>query len=86
MYEKKFIIQYIVSREPLFHRNSVLDEEEMSMTIVAPIEALDISVIRNILRSMVNEHWSVAEALDEYDVPQYLRSEYESLIEKCFID
>ncbi|MCR5404609.1 MAG: hypothetical protein K6E91_12445 [Butyrivibrio sp.] len=56
------------------------------MTIVAPIEALDISVIRNILRSMVNEHWSVAEALDEYDVPQYLRSEYESLIEKCFID
>ena len=56
------------------------------MTIAAPMEALDVSVIRNILRSMINEHWSVAEALDEYDVPDYLREEYEALIEKCFVD
>ena len=56
------------------------------MTIAASMEALDLSVIRNILRSMINEHWSVTEALDEYDVPEYLRDEYEALIEKCFID
>ena len=56
------------------------------MTDVATIEALDLSVIRNILRSMVNEHWSVSEALDEYDIPEELRSEYEERIEQCFID
>ncbi len=56
------------------------------MASTACLEALDMSVIRNILRSMVNEHWSVAEALDEYDIPEYLRSEYEDLIEQCFID
>jgi hypothetical protein len=55
-----------------------------NMTNVASIEALDFSVIRNILRSMVNEHWSVAEALDEYDIPEELRSEYEERIEQCF--
>ena len=56
------------------------------MTTAATLEALDLSVIRNILRSMINEHWSVTEALDEYDVPDSLREEYEALIEKCFID
>ena len=56
------------------------------MTIVADIEALDSRVIRNMVRSMRNEHWSVAEALDEYDVPECLREEYEALIEKCFVD
>lgn len=56
------------------------------MTNAATIEALDLSVIRNILRSMVNEHWSVAEALDEYDIPEELREEYEERIEQCFID
>ena len=56
------------------------------MAYVADLEALNSGVIRNILRSMINEHWSVAEALDEYDVPDYLREEYEALIEKCFVD
>ncbi len=56
------------------------------MTTVATMEALDLSVIRNILRSMINEHWSVAEALDEYDIPEELRDEYEALIEQCFLD
>ena len=56
------------------------------MTTAATLEALDLSVIRNILRSMINEHWSVTEALDEYDIPKSLREEYEALIEKCFID
>ncbi len=56
------------------------------MTDVLTMEALDLSVIRNILRSMINEHWSVAEALDEYDIPDSLRKEYEERIEKCFID
>jgi uncharacterized protein YdeI (YjbR/CyaY-like superfamily) len=56
------------------------------MTNVAALEALDRGVIRNILRSMANEHWSVAEALDEYDIPEELRDEYEALIEDCFVD
>lgn len=56
------------------------------MTNVAAMEALDRGVIRNILRSMANEHWSVAEALDEYDIPEELRDEYEALIENCFVD
>ncbi len=56
------------------------------MTNTAAIQALDSRVIRNILRSMINEHWSVAEALDEYDIPEDMRDEYESLIEKCFMD
>ena len=61
-------------------------EEGKNMTNVATMEALDFSIIRNILRSMVNEHWSVAEALDEYDIPENLRKEYEARIEQCFID
>ena len=56
------------------------------MTDVANIGALDSGIIRNILRSMANEHWSVAEALDEYDIPAEERSEYEAQIEECFID
>ena len=56
------------------------------MANVACLEALDLSVIRNILRSMANEHWSVAEALDEYDIPECLRDEYEAQIEACFVD
>ena len=56
------------------------------MSNVADIGALDSRVIRNILRSMTNEHWSVAEALDEYDIPEELRREYEAQIEECFVD
>lgn len=56
------------------------------MSNVAEIGALDSRVIRNILRSMINEHWSVAQALDEYDIPMELRSEYEAQIEECFVD
>ena len=56
------------------------------MTNVASIEALDFTVIRSILRSMINEHWSVAEALDECDIPEELREEYEARIEQCFLD
>lgn len=56
------------------------------MTNAATLEALDSGIIRNILRSMANQHWSVAEALDEYDIPEELRPEYEALIEGCFVD
>jgi hypothetical protein len=56
------------------------------MTNAATLEALDSHIIRNILRSMANEHWSVAEALDEYDIPEELREEYEARIEECFVD
>jgi hypothetical protein len=62
------------------------NEEGMNMACVADLEALNSGVIRNILRSMANEHWSVAEALDEYDVPEELREEYEAQIEACFVD
>ena len=61
-------------------------EEGMNMAYVADLEALNSGVIRNILRSMANEHWSVAEALDEYDVPEELREEYEAQIEACFVN
>lgn len=56
------------------------------MTNIAAVKALDSRVIRNILRSMINEHWSISEALDEYDIPDYLRDEYESKIAQCFMD
>ena len=56
------------------------------MTGAITMEAQDQKVIRSILRSMINEHWSVKEALDEYDIPDYLREEYENQIERCFID
>ena len=56
------------------------------MNSVATMEALDSHIIRSILRSMINEHWSVAEALDEYDIPEELRDEYEALIEQSFLD
>ena len=56
------------------------------MNSVATLEASDEHIIRNILRSMANEHWSVAEALDEYDIPECLRDEYEAQIEACFVD
>ena len=56
------------------------------MTNAATLEALDSGIIRNILRSMANQHWSVAEALDEYDIPEELRPEYEALMEGCFVD
>ncbi len=56
------------------------------MTNVATLEGLDLGVIRNMLRSMTNEHWSVAEAMDEYDIPEELREKYEALIEGCFVN
>ncbi len=56
------------------------------MTDVGAIEAPDSGVIRNMLRSMVNEHWSVAELLDEYDIPEDQRDEYEAKIAGCFVN
>lgn len=64
----------------------LFSEEGFVMTNTATVKALDSRVIRNILRSMVNEHWSVSEALDEYDIPDYLREEYEAKIAQCFVD
>jgi len=61
-------------------------EEGVIMNSVATLEASDQLIIRSILRSMANEHWSVAEALDEYDIPEDLRDEYEAQIEACFVD
>ena len=65
---------------------SLFFEEGVYMNSVATLEASDEHIIRNILRSMANEHWSVAEALDEYDIPECLRDEYEAQIEACFVD
>lgn len=50
------------------------------------LEASDSCIIRSILRSMANEHWSVAEALDEYDIPGDLRDSYEAQIAEYFVD
>ena len=57
----------------------------MIMNNAATLEASDSHVIRSILRSMVNEHWSVAEALDEYDIPGDLRDSYEAQIAEYFV-
>ena len=81
MYLKKFELQYIVVREVFF-----VIYGGMKMNSVATMEALDSHIIRSILRSMINEHWSVSEALDEYDIPEELRPQYESQIEDCFVD
>ena len=82
LYIEYFILQYIVVGVLCIS----IVREVNNMANSACLEALDISIIRNILRSMSNEHWSVSEALDEYDIPDYLREEYEALLEKCFID
>ena len=81
MYLKIFELQYIVVREVFF-----IFYGGMKMNSVATMEALDSHIIRSILRSMINEHWSVSEALDEYDIPEDQRAEYEAQIEECFVD
>lgn len=61
-------------------------EEGMIMNNAMALEASDSCIIRSILRSMANEHWSVAEALDEYDIPSDLRDSYEAQISEFFVD
>ena len=56
------------------------------MAYVAELEASNSGIIRSILRSMANEHWSVYEALDEYDIPKELREDYIARIEACFVN
>ena len=82
LYVDFFVLQYIVVER----RFVVFYEEAVKMSNTMTMEANDLKVIRNILRSMMNEHWSVSEALDEYDVPEYLRPENEAQIEQCFVN
>ena len=82
LYQYFFILQYIVVKE--LSVSSI--EEGVYMNSVATLEASDLRIIRSILRSMANEHWSVQEALDEYDIPEFLREDYEAQIEACFVD
>ncbi len=56
------------------------------MNSVSTLEASDLRIIRSILRSMANQHWSVQEALDEYDIPEFMREDYIAQIEACFVD
>ncbi len=56
------------------------------MNSSSTLEASDLRIIRSILRSMANQHWSVQEALDEYDIPEFMREEYIAQIEACFVN
>ena len=47
---------------------------------------VDYSLIRNMLRSIGSQHWSVLKAMDEYDVPEDKREIYmETIAEKFFV-
>ena len=44
------------------------------------------SIIRNMIRSIGRQHWSVAEAMDEYDIPEDQRDIYmETIAEEFFV-
>jgi hypothetical protein len=44
------------------------------------------SIIRNMVRSIGRQHWSVAEAMDEYDIPKEQRDIYmETIAEEFFV-
>ncbi|WP_026523673.1 hypothetical protein [Butyrivibrio sp. MB2005] len=44
------------------------------------------SIIRNMIRSIGRQHWSVAEAMDEYDIPEDQREIYmETIAEEFFV-
>ena len=43
------------------------------------------NMIRRMVRSMTNHHWSVLETLDEYDIPESERAMYIETIGNEFI-
>ncbi|WP_029321591.1 hypothetical protein [Butyrivibrio sp. AE3004] len=47
---------------------------------------IDYTLIRHMLRSIGNNHWSVSKAMDEYDVPTEQRDMYmETIADKFFV-
>ena len=47
---------------------------------------VDYSLIRNMLRSIGTQHWSVIKAMDEYDIPTDQRDIYmETIADKFFV-
>lgn len=47
---------------------------------------VDYSLIRSMLRSIGSQHWSVAKAMDEYDVPEDKREIYmDTIADKFFV-
>ena len=47
---------------------------------------VDYSLIRNMLRSIGTQHWSVLKAMDEYDVPEDKRDIYmETIADEFFV-
>ena len=47
---------------------------------------INYSLIRNMLRSIGTQHWSVLEAMDEYDIPEDQRDIYmETIAEEFFV-
>ncbi len=47
---------------------------------------INYSLIRNMLRSIGRQHWSVLEAMDEYDIPEDQRDIYmETIAEEFFV-
>lgn len=47
---------------------------------------IDYTLIRHMLRSIGNNHWSVSKAMDEYDVPTEQRDIYmETIADQFFV-
>jgi hypothetical protein len=47
---------------------------------------INYSLIRSMMRSIGSQHWSVAKAMDEYDIPESQRDIYmETIAEEFFV-
>jgi hypothetical protein len=54
--------------------------------IIQDADIIDYSLIRNMLRSIGTQHWSVLKAMDEYDIPADQRDVYlETIADKFFV-
>ena len=58
----------------------------MSTVLSQNENVIDYTLIRHMLRSIGNHHWSVSKAMDEYDVPEEQRDIYmETIADKFFV-
>ena len=54
--------------------------------VIDNTELINYSLIRNMLRSIGTQHWSVIKAMDEYDIPVDQRDIYmETIAEEFFM-
>ena len=63
--------------------NSILEND---YEVTHSDKIINYSLIRNMLRSIGTQHWSVLEAMDEYDIPEDQRDIYmETIAEEFFV-